>query len=181
MTLRLTPRSAPPRRDAPSACVPPGRGSGLAADTEEHGKARVRGNRTSAIARSAKQVGRPTRKNTEKRECGGTEFPRLSASREAGFRVRWREETRRVAVGGIAPHDEVVARRQARRRQAAARRLFAAPASVVARKRTIVYWSRINCSRLLRSFGLSAQRSIVTLGYDAKFTSRPRRIFVSRR
>ena len=153
MTLRLTPRPTPPRRDAPSACVPPGRGSGLAADTEEHGKARMRGSRTSAHFR----------------------VPRSGLPRPVA------QKTRRVAGRGIAPHDEVVARRQARRRHAAARRLFAAPASVVARKRKIVYWSRINCSRLLRSFGLSAQRSIVTLGYDAKFTSRPRRIFVSRR
>ena len=82
---------------------------------------------------SVGQHGR-TRESERVREA---ELPRTSVSREAGFRVRWREETRRVAVGGIAPHDEVVARRQARRRHAAAWRLFATSASVVARKRKL--------------------------------------------
>ena len=46
------------------------------------------------------------------------------------FRVRRGEEARRAGDGGIAPPDEVEARRQARQRQADASRLFDTPTFV---------------------------------------------------
>ena len=49
---------------------------------------------------------------------------------KAAFRVRRGEVARRAGDGGLAPPDEVEARRQAQQRQADASRLFATPTFV---------------------------------------------------
>ena len=57
-------------------------------------------------------------------------FRVFSCAANAAFRVRRGEEARRAGDGGLAPPDEVEARRQARQRQADASRLFDTPTFV---------------------------------------------------
>ena len=54
-------------------------------------------------------------------------FRVFSCAANAAFRVRRGEEARRAGDGGLAPPDEVEARRQAQQRQADASRLFDTP------------------------------------------------------